>query len=106
MYRARGDSSHHAELSRTTAWSGRMGPVSRLAEDLALTLGCPVEVSYREETREVIAVARPETGGEVQVSQAVSPMGLWLMDNPFVALKYDLLRQLRRRLGQPHTEDM
>jgi hypothetical protein len=83
-----------------------MGPVSRLAEDLALTLGCPVEVSYREETREVIAVARPETGGEVQVSLTVSPMGLWLMDNPFVALKYDLLKQLRRQLGQPHHEDM
>ncbi len=83
-----------------------MGPVSRLAEDLALTLGCPVEVSYREETREVVAEARPETGGSVQVRLTVSPMGFWLMDNPFVALKYDLLKQLRRQLGQPHHEEM
>lgn len=75
--------------------------MSRLAEDLALTLGCPVEVSYRQETREVVAVARPQGGSEVQVSLTVSPMGLWLMDNPFVALKYDLLKQLRRQLGHP-----
>jgi hypothetical protein len=106
MYRARGVSSHHTELDRSTSWSGGAGPVSRLAEDLALTLGCPVEVSYREETREVIAVARPHTGGEVRVSLTVSPMGLWLMDHPFVALKYDLLKQLRRQLGQPHNEGM
>ena len=79
--------------------------MSRLAEELALTLGCPVEVSYRGETREVIAVARPDRGGEVRVSLTVSPMGLWLMDNPFVTLKYDLLRQLRRQLGLPHQED-
>ena len=100
MYRAQGESSHQTEPSRITSWSGRRRPVSRLAEDLALTLGCPVEVSYREETREVIAVARPQSGGEVRVSLTVSPMGLWLMDNPFVALKYDLLKQLRRQLGQ------
>src|SRR4051794_3798576 len=67
MHCAQGDSSHQTELNRTTSWSGGMGPVSRLAEDLALTLGCPVVVSYREETREVIAVARPQTGGEVRV---------------------------------------
>jgi hypothetical protein len=101
----RGETSHHPELSRTTSWSGGAGPVRRLAEELALTLGCPVEVSYRGETREVIAVARPETGGEIRVSLTVSPMGLWLMDNPFVALKYDLLRQLRRQMGLPHHED-
>jgi len=100
MYRAQGESSHQKEPSRITSWSGGRRPVSRLAEDLALTLGCPVEVSYREETREVIAVARPQSGGEVRVSLTVSPMGLWLMDNPFVALKYDLLKQLRRQLGQ------
>jgi hypothetical protein len=100
MYRAQGERSHQTEPSRITAWSGGRRPVSRLAEDLALTLGCPVEVSYREETREVIAVARPQSGGEVRVSLTVSPMGLWLMDNPFVALKYDLLKQLRRQLGQ------
>jgi len=100
MYPAQGDSSHHPELDRSTSWSGGAGTVSRLAEDLALTLGCPVEVSYREETREVIAVARPQGGSEVRVSLTVSPMGLWLMDNPFVALKYDLLKQLRRQLGQ------
>ena len=100
MYRAQGESSHQKEPSRITSWSGGRRPVSRLAEDLALTLGCPVEVSYREDTREVIAVARPESGGEVRVSLTVSPMGLWLMDNPFVALKYDLLKQLRRQLGQ------
>ncbi len=100
-----GEISHHTELNPSTSWSGGIGPVSRLAEDLALTLGCPVEVSYREETREVIAVACPEPGREVQVSLTVSPMGLWLMDNPFVALKYDLLKQLRRQLGLPHHED-
>ena len=100
MYRAQGERSHQTEPSRITSWSGGRRPVSRLAEDLALTLGCPVEVSYREETREVIAVARPQSGGEVRVSLTVSPMGLWLMDNPFVALKYDLLKQLRGQLGQ------
>jgi hypothetical protein len=45
-------------------------------------------------------VARPDGGGQVRVSLTVSPMGLWLMENPFVALKYDLLKQLRRQLGQ------
>jgi hypothetical protein len=101
----RGETSHHPELNRSTSWSGGARPVSRLAEELALTLGCPVEVSFRGETREVIAVARPETGGEVRVSLTVSPMGLWLMDNPFVALKYDLLKQLRRQMGLPYHED-
>jgi len=100
MYPAQEDSIHHPEPNGSTSWTGGAGPVSRLAEDLALTLGCPVEVSYREETREVIAVARPQSGGEVRVSLTVSPMGLWLMENPFVALKYDLLKQLRRQLGQ------
>ncbi len=100
-----GEDSNHPELNRSTSWSGGAGPVSRLAEELALTLGCPVEVSYRGETREVIAVARPERGGEVRVSLTVSPMGLWLMDNPFVTLKYDLLKQLRRQLGLPHHEE-
>jgi hypothetical protein len=99
MYPTQGDSSHHPEPNGSTSWTGA-GPVSRLAEDLALTLGCPVEVSYREETREIIAVARPDGGGQVRVSLSVSPMGLWLMENPFVALKYDLLKQLRRQLGQ------
>jgi len=101
----KGETRHHPELSPTTSWSGGTGPVSRLAEDLALTLGCPVEVSYREETRQVIAVARPQTRGEIRVSVTVSPMGLWLLDNPFVALKYDLLKQLRRQLGLPHQEN-
>jgi len=72
MYPTQGDSSHHPEPNGSTSWTGA-GPVSRLAEDLALTLGCPVEVSYREDTREVIAVARPEGGGEVRVSLTVSP---------------------------------
>ena len=79
--------------------------MSRLAEDLALTLGCPVEVKYLEGTREVVAMAYPEPGREVRVSLTVSPLGLWLMDNPFVALKYDLLKQLRRQMGLPHEED-
>lgn len=101
MYHAQGDSSHHPEINGSTSWTGGAGPVSRLAEDLALTLGCPVEVSYREDTREIIAVARPDGRAEVRVSLTVSPMGLWLMENPFVALKYDLLKQLRRQLGHP-----
>jgi hypothetical protein len=32
-------------------------------------------------------------------------MGLWLMENPFLSLKYDLLKQLRRQLGLPHRDD-
>ena len=84
---------------------GWAGPVSRLAEDLAFTLGCPVEVTYREDTREVIAVAHLEPGREVTVSLTVSPMGLWLMENPLLALKYDLLKQLRRQMGRPKEED-
>jgi hypothetical protein len=101
MYPAQGDSSHHPEPNGSTSWTGGAGPVSRLAEDLALTLGCPVEVSYRDDTREIIAVARPDGGRQVRVSLTVSPMGLWLMENPFVALKYDLLKQLRRQMGAP-----
>jgi len=79
MYPAQEDGSHHSESNGSTSWTGGAGPVSRLAEDLALTLGCPVQVSYREDTREIIAVARPDGGDQVRVSLTVSPMGLWLM---------------------------
>ncbi len=74
--------------------------MSRLAEDLARALGCPVEVVYLGDTREVVAVARPQLGRAVRVALPVSPIALPLMQNPFAALKYDLLKQLRLRMSQ------
>ena len=74
--------------------------MSRLAEDLARALGCPVEVMYRGDTREVVAVARPRRGRELRVVLPVSPIALPLLQNPFAALKYDLLKQLRLQMSQ------
>jgi hypothetical protein len=73
--------------------------MNRLAADLGAALGCPVEVSYLPDTREVLAVARPRTPREVRVSLLVSPIALRVMDNPFAAVKYDLLKQLRQQMG-------
>jgi hypothetical protein len=74
--------------------------LSRLAAELALELGCPVEVSYLKATREVMAVAIPEPGRTIRVSLPVSPIALGMIENPFAALKYDLLKQLRRLLAE------
>ena len=74
--------------------------MSRLAEDLARALGCPVEVMYLGDSREVVAVARPQPGREVRVVLPVSPIALPLMQNPLAAVKYDLLKQLRLRMSQ------
>jgi hypothetical protein len=73
--------------------------MSRLAEDLALELGCQVEVTYLQDTREVVAVAHPESGREVRATVPVRPIGHQLIDNPFV-LGYHLLRELRYQMSQ------
>ena len=75
----------------------KAGPVSRMAEELALVLGCPVEVSYLKHTREVRVVARPKPGREVRVTLPAPPVGL--IENPYAALKYDLLKALRYALS-------
>src|SRR5688500_6071053 len=97
---AQGEPGHRTKLSRIRPWLGGSSPVSRLAEDLARALGCPVEVMYLGDTREVMAVARPQPGRVVRVILPVSPIALPLMQNPFAALKYDLLKQLRLGMSQ------
>jgi hypothetical protein len=74
--------------------------MSRLAEELALALGCSVKVSYLRDTREVVAVAYPELGREVRVSLPVSLIAFRLLENPFFAVKYNLFKQLRYQMDQ------
>ena len=100
---AQGEPNHQTEPSQTTPWPGEVDAVSQLAEDLALLLGCPVEVSYLQDTRDVLVVARPEPGREVQVTLRV-PIALPLIDDHFAALKYDLLKELRHRMSQKLTD--
>jgi len=83
---------------------GEAGTVSQLAEDLALLLGCPVEVSYLKNTLEVVVVARLEPGREVRVSLPVPLLALGLSGDPYTALKYDLLKQLRHQMSQEPAE--
>ena len=82
---------------------GEAGTVSQLAEDLALLLGCPVEVSYLKNTLEVVVVARL-AGREVRVSLPVPLLALGLSGDPYTALKYDLLKQLRHQMSQEPAE--
>jgi hypothetical protein len=84
-------------------WFGQAGEVNRLAQELELAIGCPVEVSYLEDTREVIAMAYPKPGRVVQVILTV-PIALPLIENPFAAVKYVLLKQLRFQLSQEPDE--
>ena len=74
--------------------------MSRLAEDLSRELGCPVEVGYLGDSLEVVAVARPQPGRELVVVLPVSLLARPLLQNPFTALKYDLLKQLRLQMSQ------
>jgi hypothetical protein len=74
--------------------------VSRLAEDLTRELGCPVEVMYLSDTREIVAVARLHPSRAVRVVLPVSPIAVPLLQNPFAALKCDLLKQLRIGMSQ------
>ena len=74
--------------------------MNRLAQELELALGCPVEVSYLDETREVIAMAFHGPGRVAQVILPVSPIALRLIDSPFDTMKYDLLKQLRYQMSQ------
>src|SRR6478609_1478700 len=97
---AEGEASHQTVLGRKRCLLAGADPMNRLAADLGAALGCPVEVSYLPDTREVLAVARPRTPREVRVSLLVSPIALRVMHNPFAAVKYDLLKQLRRQMGQ------
>jgi hypothetical protein len=100
---AQGASINLTEPSRTTPGLDQASPVSRLAEELALALGCPVKVSYLHDTREVVAVAYPEPNREVRVSLPVSLIAIRLLENPFFAVKYNLFRQLRYQMDQDPT---
>jgi hypothetical protein len=95
-----GGQGHHTEIGLTTLWYNRVGPVNQLAADLGSALGCPVEVGFLPGTREVVAVAYPRTPREIRVALIVSPVALRVIDNPFAAVKCDLLKQLRQQLGQ------
>lgn len=97
---AQGESTHRTQLGGTSPWLDGTESVSRLAEDLARELGCPVEVMYLGDSREVVAVARPQLGRELRVVLPVSPIALPLMQNPFAALKCDLLKRLRLQMTQ------
>lgn len=102
--RLRLGASHPTEPHRPTASSRGAGLVSRLAEELALALGCPVEVSYLKVTREVVAVAHVEPGREIRLTLPVSLIGVGLIDDPYAALKYHLLKQLRCLLTEPSAD--
>jgi hypothetical protein len=82
-----------------------VGPVSPLGDDLSRELGCPVKVNYLPNTREVVAVAYPDSGPEIRVTLP-APIALQLINNAFPALKNDLLKELRRQMGrQPRLDD-
>ena len=97
---AQGEATHRTQLGSTSPWLDGTESVNRLAEDLTRELGCPVEVMYLGDSREVVAVARPQVGRELRVVLPVSPIALPLMQNPFAALKCDLLNQRRRQMTQ------
>src|SRR4051795_7107786 len=80
------------------------GPVSSLAHDLSRELGCRVEVNYLPKTREVVAVAYPDSAPEVRVTLP-APIALQLINNAFPALKNDLLKELRRQIGRLRLAD-
>jgi hypothetical protein len=80
------------------------GPVSSLAHDLSRELGCRVEVNYLPKTREVVAVAYPDSAPEVRVTLQ-APIALQLINNAFPALKNDLLKELRRQMGRLRPMD-
>jgi hypothetical protein len=73
-----------------------------MAEELALVLGCPVEVTYLKHTREILVVACPKPGREVRITLPAPPVGL--IENPYAALKYDLLKALRYELSRDAPE--
>ena len=104
MVNRKGDSSHFTELGQAALRLGQMGPMSPLGADLSRELGCPVEVNYLPKTREVVAVAHPDSGAEVRVSLP-APVALQLINNAFPALKNDLLKELRRQMGRVRPVD-
>ena len=98
---AQREPSHQPEPSQTKPLA-KAGPMNRLAEDLALELGCPVEVTYLQSTREVVAVAHPGPDREVRATASVRPFALchFLIGDPYGQLEYELLKELRYRMGQ------
>src|SRR3954469_19188732 len=99
MVNRKGDSSHFTELGQAALRLGQMGPMSPLGADLSRELGCPVEVNYLPKTREVVAVAYPDSGPEVRATLP-APIALQLMNDAFPDLKCDLLKELRRQMGR------
>src|SRR4051794_27170753 len=93
-----GEPSHYIESRWTTPCRGEVGPVSPLGDALSRGLGCPVKVNYQPNTREVVAVAYPDSGPEIRVTLP-APIALQLINNAFPALKNDLLKELRRQMG-------
>jgi hypothetical protein len=72
----------------------------QLADDLSRELGCPVEVTYRPKTREVMAVAFPYPGHQVRVILPVPPLSPPLTANSFLIMKDNFLKALRRRIQE------
>jgi hypothetical protein len=104
MRLAQGDRSHQTELTPATQRPpGEARPVSRMAEELALAIGCPVEVSYLKDTRQVLVVAHLKPGQTVRVTLPAPPVGM--IEHPFAALKYDLLKALRYEMNRNPTAD-
>jgi hypothetical protein len=96
-----GDSSHPTALGQRAQQIDTMSP---LGADLSRELGCPVQVSYVPKTREVVAVAHPDSGPEVRVTLP-APVALQLINNAFPALKNDLLKELRRQMDRGRLMD-
>jgi len=63
-------------------------------------LAYQVEASFLPDTLEVVAVAYPEPNREVRVTMFALPAWLRPLDNPYISLRYDLLRELRHRISQ------
>jgi hypothetical protein len=103
MHPAQGEPNHQTEPSETTPWTGDAGSVSRMAEELALVLGCRVELTYVQDSREIVVVAHPEPGREVRVTLRV-PIALPLIDDHVAELKYDVLKELRRQMSRKPTD--
>src|SRR3954452_23085552 len=99
MVNRKGDSSHFTELGQAALRLGQMGPMSPLGADLSRELGCPVEVNYLPKTREVVAVAHPDSGAEVRVSLP-APVALQLINNAFPAPQKKNLKKKSRRPGR------
>jgi hypothetical protein len=75
-----------------------------LDHELSQELGCAVEVIYLPNSREVVAIAFPDSGPEARVTLP-APITLPPMDDAFPALMHDLLKELRRQMGRVRPTD-